>query len=57
MRKQGRIPVPQAAKIAMISEGALRGWVRSKKVDGVMYAHQWWVLEESLRDAIEPVAP
>lgn len=54
MKKKGRVRVADAARAAMISEASLRDWIHVGKVDAVMYAHNWWVLESSLRKAIGP---
>lgn len=49
MKKKGRVTVPQAAKLALISERTVRIWIEEKKVDAVKYANQWWVSEQSVR--------
>lgn len=54
MRKQGRIPLAEAAKLAVVAKSTIRNWVRSKRVDAVKYGPGWWVSEKSLRKAIEP---
>lgn len=54
MRKQGRIPLAEAARLAVVAESTVRGWVREKKVDAVKYGPGWWVSEKSLLAVIKP---
>lgn len=48
MKKQGRVSVAEAAKRAMVSGATIRGWIAGSHLDAVLYAHSWWVTEESL---------
>jgi hypothetical protein len=55
MRKAGRIPVPEAAKRALLSEETIRLWCRKKRVRAVRYSVHWWIEEDSLAEVLQGV--
>lgn len=57
MKKQGRISCQEAATRAMVSRETIRDWIHNGRLDGIQYAHNWFICEQSLNRVIEALMP
>lgn len=55
MAEKGRISTAEAAKLAMVTEATIRSWCIEEKLDGIMYAHKWWVTTASVKKALSVI--
>jgi hypothetical protein len=57
MAAKGRISTADAAKLAMVTEATIRTWCIEEKLDGIMYAHKWWVTTASVKKMLATITP